>query len=82
MRQTWGALYGRLATALGWTFPQIDDLLFSDIDDLSEYWRTSPPVHELVAAYLEYKPSESKAPFDPEQQQAELEDLIHSLNLR
>lgn len=78
----WGAIYGRLATALGWSFPQVDDLHFSDVEDLSEYWRTSPPVHELVATYLEYKPPEPEAPFDPEKQQAELEDLIHSMNLR
>jgi len=82
VRQTWGALYGRLATALGWTFPRIDDLYFVDVEDLSEYWRTSPPVHELVAAYLEYKAPEPEGPFDPEQQQAELEGLINSMNLR
>lgn len=82
MKQVWGALYGRLATALGWTFPQIDDLLFSDVDELSEYWRINPPVHELVANYFEYKAPEPEASFDPEQQQAELEGLINSMNLR
>lgn len=82
MRQTWGAIYGRLSTALGWTFPQIDDLFFADIEDLSDYWRTSPPVHELFAAYLEYKPAELEKPFDPEQQQMELEDLLRSMNTR
>ena len=82
MRQTWGAIYGRLSTALGWTFPQIDELLFVDIEDLSSYWRTSPPVHELVAAHLEYKPAEPEKPFDPEQQQQQLEDLLRSMNTR
>lgn len=82
MRQVWGAIYGRLATVLGWTFPRIDDLLFLDIEDLTEYWRTSPPVHEMVAAYLEYKAPTPAEAFDPEKQQAELEDLVHSLNLR
>lgn len=53
-----------------------------DVEDLSEYWRTSPPVHELVAAYLEYKAPEPEGTFDPEQQQAELEGLINSMNLR
>lgn len=31
-----------------------------DITRLYRYWQDSPPVHELVAAYLGYKPSKGR----------------------
>lgn len=35
-------------------------MTLSDVDDLYEYWREHPPVHELVAAFVGYKPPERK----------------------
>ena len=32
------------------------------VEDLYDYWNRFPPVHELVAAYLEYKPKEVSVP--------------------
>jgi hypothetical protein len=41
-----------LATELGWTYSDIDDLSLNDVDELMEYWKESPPVPMLVRAYM------------------------------
>lgn len=28
---------------------------------MNEYWRINPPLHKLVAMYMQYKPAEKKA---------------------
>lgn len=35
-------------------------------DALREYWRLNPPVHQLVAAYMDYKPPEVKKTGEPD----------------
>lgn len=35
-------------------------MLLDQVDTLFGYWRSSPPVHELVAAYMGIKPEESE----------------------
>jgi hypothetical protein len=45
-----------LATELGYTFRDIDEMVFEDLDDLFEYWKgNSPPLTMMVAAYLGVK---------------------------
>lgn len=40
-------------TALGWTWEYIDDCLtLPRLSALERHWRTAPPVHESVAAFL------------------------------
>lgn len=48
----WPFVYGHIATATGWTFPEIDQLTLWEANDLFSYWQDYPPTHVLVAAYL------------------------------
>jgi hypothetical protein len=32
-----------------------------EAEDLFDYWRQSPPIHELMAAYVGYKPPATAA---------------------
>ena len=34
-------------------------MTLDQVDSLFTYWRSSPPVHEMVASYLGIKPEES-----------------------
>ena len=34
-------------------------MTLDQVDSLFSYWRSSPPVHELVAAYMGVKPEET-----------------------
>jgi len=52
----WGELYGRLCTTLGKLPAEIDDLYLWEVEELFDYWTRHPPVHELVAGYMGYKP--------------------------
>jgi hypothetical protein len=61
----WGALYAHIATTTGWTYGEIDGLTLPQVVELKTYWRENPPVHQLVAAYMGYKP-----PADPGQEQS------------
>ena len=36
-------------------------MTLDQVDSLYAYWRSSPPVHELVAAYMGVKPEEQEA---------------------
>ena len=36
-------------------------MLVEQLDSLFAYWRSSPPVHELVAAYMGIKPESTTA---------------------
>lgn len=47
----------------GWTWDYIGDHLdLPRLAALNKYWRLYPPVHLLVAGYLNYHPSEPIAP--------------------
>lgn len=52
----WRNLFGRLQTDAGYTPAQIRDLTFDEVERLFEYWQTYPPVRDLVAAAVGYKP--------------------------
>lgn len=49
-------VYGRVVTATGWRWSEVDEMTLDQVDSLYAYWRSSPPVHELVAAYMGIKP--------------------------
>lgn len=36
-------------------------MTLDQVDSLFSYWRSAPPVHELVAAYMGVKPEEQEA---------------------
>ena len=38
-------------------------MTFERLDAFREYWRLNPPIHQLVAAYMQYKaPEPEKTP--------------------
>ena len=39
---------GRIVTATGWTIGTVDEMGLDDVDLLFHYWRTQPPVHEVL----------------------------------
>ena len=43
----------------GWTFDQFDAAPFPQVLKQLEYWAEHPPTHELVAAFVGFKPSKS-----------------------
>ena len=51
----WGALRAHVITCTGWTWEQAGRLTMPRLQALNRYWRQHPPVHLLVAAYLDYK---------------------------
>ena len=42
------------------------------LEAMKEYWQDNPPIHQLVAGYMGYKPEEKP-------QQGSMEDLIAAL---
>lgn len=83
----WGALYGLVITATGWTLPVVDALTMDEANDLLGYWRSYPPVHLLVRGFvgMEDPPatggSGGKASADGMTTQ-EMTDLVAMLNGR
>ncbi len=59
-----------LISGTGWTFQELDASPWPDVLDLLEYWRTSPPVHVLVRAYLGYEVPEEVQPMTDAEVQA------------
>jgi hypothetical protein len=51
---------GRVCTVLGAEPDRVWSMEWADVARLYRYWRESPPVHELVAAYLGVKPSRGR----------------------
>lgn len=49
---SWAHLYGLLATACGYSYPEIDAMTLPAVYELLDYWREHPPVHLLIGAYL------------------------------
>ncbi|MCK9622193.1 MAG: hypothetical protein M0R47_16855 [Methylobacter sp.] len=53
----WDALYALIIDRTGWDWDAIDQrMTLSRLEALKSHWKKSPPVNELVAAYLDYKP--------------------------
>lgn len=48
----WGALYGLIVTATGWTYPVVDALTMADAMELLSYWKVSPPSHISLKAFV------------------------------
>ena len=46
---------------MGYTTDEIDVLVWQDYLDLYTYWKISPPVHILAAAWIGYKPTQEIA---------------------
>jgi hypothetical protein len=54
---TWDVLYWRIILLTGWTWADVDQTMtMSKLKALDERLNVSPPVNELVASYLDYKP--------------------------
>jgi hypothetical protein len=52
----WGFLYAHLSACLGWTYDYIDNnMTLSRLNEYRGYWKTHPPTHQLVAAYMGYE---------------------------
>ena len=51
-----------MCTALKKSPDEVGEMDFRDIQELYEYWREVPPVDEMVAAFLGYKPPAKDAP--------------------
>lgn len=44
---------------MGWTWDYVEwNVDLPRLRSLHKYWRINPPVHVLVAAYMQYKPKE------------------------
>lgn len=52
----WADLYALVATACGYTWPEIDAMSLSALRDLLAYWSRHPPAHLLLAAALRVTP--------------------------
>ena len=37
---------------MGWTYEEIDKRTLHEADDIFEFWRGTPPLNELAAAYV------------------------------
>ncbi len=57
----WGDLYALVATACGYTWPEIDAMTLSALRELLDYWSRHPPAHLLLAAALGWRPKPKAA---------------------
>ena len=48
------------------------------LEALNAEWRRHPPVHHLVAAYLDYKPADQPGAPMSKEQEAELQKLVQA----
>lgn len=53
----WGGLYAHLIASTGWEWGQIDNLDLSKVEVLVKYYNEHPPLHLMVASFLDIKPS-------------------------
>lgn len=54
---SWPRLFARICANTGWTWDYVrSNVDLPMLDALEQQWLDQPPVHRLVAAYLEYKP--------------------------
>jgi hypothetical protein len=62
---TWDVLYWRVILLTGWTWAEVDQTMtMSKLRALDERLNVSPPVNELVASYLDYKPQRNTSQAD------------------
>jgi hypothetical protein len=61
----WDVLYWRIILLTGWTWAEVDQTMtMSKLQALDERLNVSPPVNELVASYLDYKPQRNTSQAD------------------
>jgi hypothetical protein len=48
-------VYGLLATACGYTYPQIDEMTMLQVYELMDYWSEYPPTHLLLRMVYKYE---------------------------
>ena len=69
-------IYCHLITCFGWTWRYIDEeMTLPRLDAFTEYWKSNPPMHQMVATYLGYKSAEKKEP----EKDMTLADLMSAL---
>lgn len=57
----WSRIISRVVISTGWTWDYCEDeLTWPRIEALYDEWADHPPVHEMVAVYLGYKPQSKK----------------------
>ena len=57
----WRDVYGRLITDAGMTPREIDELTLDEVYELFAYWRMYPPLRDLVAGFIGFKPNKPVA---------------------
>jgi len=68
----WELLYCHLITCFNWSWEYIDDhMTLPRLDALREYWKSNPPLHQIMAAYAGFKPTEV-----PEEKENNLADFM------
>jgi hypothetical protein len=64
----WPAICSHVCSSTGWTWDYVEaELDLPRLLALSEYWRDHPPVHVLVATFLDYKPKARSEVNTPEE---------------
>ncbi len=80
VKPDWVYIYGRIATALGWTFNYIgSELTYPDVAALFEYWDRFPPTHECIASAYQIKPKSLVTPVTQMPQQDQLQALASEM---
>lgn len=61
----WDGLFAFVCHSLGWGWAQAEaELDLHRLSALTRHWRAQPPVHQLVAAYMQYEPPKPPAALD------------------
>jgi hypothetical protein len=55
----WCDLYGLIATTCGYSYPVIDAMTLFEVEELTRYWTSHPPLHLLIAAFLGWQHGKS-----------------------
>lgn len=58
----WDDCYAHVIASTGWTWADVDDLTIPRYLALLRYWKQSPPIHMLVAAYMGFKGADAGTP--------------------
>jgi hypothetical protein len=71
-------MFGRLQTDVGYTPAQICEMTLDDVLPLFEYWKRYPPLRDLVAAFVGFKPKDA-AEAEPKKMTADdMRMLMHA----
>jgi hypothetical protein len=57
----WGDIYGLIATTCGYSYPVIDAMTLFEVEELTRYWTSHPPLHLLIAASLGWQHGKSSS---------------------